>query len=345
VGGRGAIRRFDMNIIYTLEDLENNNFDSIFLAGPTHRIEDDKKPPKSWRKDIIEKLEKGGFEGNILCPEWRDDKKPKGWSYTKQVDWEKKYLKRSNAIVFWIPRDMKVLPALTTNIEFGEYLNSGKIFVGAPKEAEKNKYLQERCEKLNIKWHYSLKDMVSGICEKFNKETSDIYFTSDTHFGSERTLSFSKRPFLDVDIMDNNLISEWNSSVTNKDIVFHLGDFGNPEIVKYLSGSIIYIISGNHDSEQVKKDLLKDTRVKVIDNYVMKLRDKKIGLVHEPLQKLDDVDFYLFGHVHSLSKIKRNGLNVGVDCHHFKPIGLETVEFYMNAVENFYDENVFCEEI
>ena len=39
--------------------------------------------------------------------------------------------------------------------------------------------------------------------------------------------------------------------------------------------------------------------------------------------------------------VKENGLNVGVDCHKFSPIDVETVLFYRNAICNHYDENVF----
>ena len=42
--------------------------------------------------------------------------------------------------------------------------------------------------------------------------------------------------------------------------------------------------------------------------------------------------------------VKRNGLNVGVDCHNFRPIDVETIEFYRTAIEKFYDENVFSEK-
>ena len=49
------------------------------------------------------------------------------------------------------------------------------------------------------------------------------------------------------------------------------------------------------------------------------------------------------GHVHKLCMVKANGLNVGSDCHHFKPISSKDVEFYRNAIENFYDENVFSD--
>jgi hypothetical protein len=39
--------------------------------------------------------------------------------------------------------------------------------------------------------------------------------------------------------------------------------------------------------------------------------------------------------------IKPYGLNVGTDCHNFKPINEETILFYKNAIEKHYDDNVF----
>ena len=51
-----------------------------------------------------------------------------------------------------------------------------------------------------------------------------FYFTSDTHFGSPRTLELSKRPFNSVREMDRTIISNWNNTVGEEDIVYHLGD-------------------------------------------------------------------------------------------------------------------------
>ena len=145
--------------------------------------------------------------------------------------------------------------------------------------------------------------------------------------------------------MDNTLISNWNSLINQNDIVFHLGDFGEPKILKFLTGKTIYIIAGNYESDEIKKELLKDKRVVLKDNYIINFKNIKLGLIHEPKEISKEVDFYLFGHIHNLGKVKRNGLNVGTDCHNFKPIGLDVVEFYLDAINNFYDENVFKEKI
>lgn len=63
-------------------------------------------------------------------------------------------------------------------------------------------------------------------------------------------------------------------------------------------------------------------------------------MTHEPENCKKD-RFNLFGHVHQLCMVKKYGLNVGTDCHFFKPIDIDTVLFYKNAIQNHYDFNVF----
>lgn len=50
----------------------------------------------------------------------------------------------SDIIISWVPRELKTMPALTTNIEFGEDLWTGKILYGRPDDAEKCRYLDKR---------------------------------------------------------------------------------------------------------------------------------------------------------------------------------------------------------
>ena len=110
---------------------------SIFLAGPTPRdinIE-------TWRKDAIKYLEELGFDGIVYVPELEHDDRT--FNYDNQVWWEREALYNADIIVFWIPRDMKILPAMTTNVEFGYWLskNSDKVIYGRPNNSEKNRYL------------------------------------------------------------------------------------------------------------------------------------------------------------------------------------------------------------
>ena len=177
-----------------------------------------------------------------------------------------------------------------------------------------------------------------------------IWFTSDTHFGSERTLELSKRPFDNTRQMDAALILNWNSVVDNEDTVYHLGDFGNADIISNLNGKRIFVIPGNNDDYDILDRLREDKRVFFIrNNYILKKSCTGISfdlqLVHEPEFGAGDGNFFLFGHIHQLQMIKENGLNVGTDCHRFFPIDTATILFYHNAILNHYDKNVFMGRI
>jgi len=91
--------------------------------------------------------------------------------------------------------------------------------------------------------------------EQFNFESgSNVYFTSDTHFGHENIIYFCKRPFSSVEEMDQTLINNWNSVVGPNDYIFHLGDFcfkGSQywdKILNQLNGHK-FLIWGNHDEK------------------------------------------------------------------------------------------------
>lgn len=108
---------------------------SIFLAGPTPRDEN----TISWRIDVCDRLEKLGFDGVVYNPEY-SSWKPKS-SYIDQAEWEREALTEATVILFWIPRDLKDMPAFTTNVEFGYWLHTGKVIYGRPDNSVKNKYL------------------------------------------------------------------------------------------------------------------------------------------------------------------------------------------------------------
>ena len=171
------------------------------------------------------------------------------------------------------------------------------------------------------------------------------FFTADTHFGHQRTLEFSRRPFADVASMDAALIANWNSAVKPGDTVYHLGDFGALECLDYVSrlnGKII-LLPGNYDTPEMLEVLAQTCEI-IEPNTVIEVEGQRLQLVHEPDEALGG-EFYLFGHVHQLQMVKRNGLNVGTDCHFFRPIPLEVVLFYQNAIYNHYDDNVFMEKL
>lgn len=133
-----------MKVLYAGDSLKSIHGPSVFLAGPTPRDSN----TKSWRPDFIKELKEHGFKGTIMSPE--NEIFTDGYDYDKQVEWEDEGLTKASLIVFWIPRELKSMPGFTTNIEFGMYLNSGKIVLGYPVEAPKMNYLHYKAEKYNI---------------------------------------------------------------------------------------------------------------------------------------------------------------------------------------------------
>ena len=59
-----------------------------------------------------------------------------------------------------------------------------------------------------------------------------IYFTSDTHFGLQRTLELSKRPFANVGEMDFALLKPFRETI-ERVISEHCGDSIFPQVLKH----------------------------------------------------------------------------------------------------------------
>lgn len=114
------------------------------LCGSTPHTAD----VKSWRPEAIEILDKLGFNGTVLVPEfryWPSGKTPP-FNFLAQVEWEWQALNSVDLIAFWIPRDLKTLPGFTTNVEFGRYVKN--CIYGRPDNSEKNDYLDWFYEKV-----------------------------------------------------------------------------------------------------------------------------------------------------------------------------------------------------
>jgi 8-oxo-dGTP pyrophosphatase MutT (NUDIX family) len=147
-----------MQIIHAQEDFPGTFARSLFLAGPSPRSGD----VASWRPEALEILRQTGYNGVVFVPELRERR----WNgkYRNQIAWEEKALQMSDCIVFWIPREIGQMPAFTTNIEYGEWFKSGKIVMGAPKDAPKMSYLRIRGEKYLVPQFDTLKEtLLAGM--------------------------------------------------------------------------------------------------------------------------------------------------------------------------------------
>jgi Nucleoside 2-deoxyribosyltransferase like len=137
-----------MNCVYS-DQAPDLASPSLFLAGPTPR----RTGLASWRIEAVQILEAIAFAGTVFIPERHD------WlsqfDYDDQVEWEFTCLEAATVIVFWIPRDLVLLPGFTTNVEFGRYVSSGRCVYGRPDDAPKNRYLDWLYQKLTRQRPYS----------------------------------------------------------------------------------------------------------------------------------------------------------------------------------------------
>lgn len=176
----------------------------------------------------------------------------------------------------------------------------------------------------------------------------DTWFISDTHFGHANIIKYSKRPYKDVDEMNEMMIQEWNKLVKPEDNVHHNGDFAFMPVDKLekllwrLNGNI-HLVLGNHDKEIVKNKnrLLKQGKFNTIQNYnELKLNGQMIVLFHYGLRvwnKSHHGSILLYGHSHGSLPPYGKSVDIGVDCKEitkeYRPIHLDEVLKYMNKRE------------
>lgn len=184
---------------------------------------------------------------------------------------------------------------------------------------------------------------ISGTCggstmldEKKNSFSKPkIFITSDLHLEHENIIRFCKRPFRNVNDMNETLVNNWNKVVGKKDVVYYLGDlvynFGlrkNPNAHKerfeywlnILNGEKI-LIKGNHDPVNFN---LKET-------LILKYGKQDFFLCHEPEQVPKDWrSWAICGHHHN-NKLeeypfidkKNKKINISTELTKFCPVNMD----------------------
>jgi len=166
---------------------------------------------------------------------------------------------------------------------------------------------------------------------------SKVFFTSDLHIRHKRIIEFEDRPYKDVHEMEEDFVERWNNKVTDKDMVYLLGDlsFGTSDktlqFLKRLNGWKCYIF-GNHD-----KPVRSSAMVKAEFNWCKDYAEVKIPifgkmdrvtLTHYPFDSWNRSfhgSMSIHGHVHSNYPTTRNDkrLNACCDINNFEPCTIE----------------------
>jgi ADP-ribose pyrophosphatase YjhB (NUDIX family) len=132
-----------LEIVHADEETPGKLTKSIFLAGPLPR----QQSVPDWRQDAVSELEAAGYRGTVFIPTHRDGRFPD--DDLSQIVWKQKHLCLADVVAVWCPRDLERLPGFTTNIEFGELLESRKLIYGRPDSAPKTAYMDARYRDVN----------------------------------------------------------------------------------------------------------------------------------------------------------------------------------------------------
>lgn len=171
------------------------------------------------------------------------------------------------------------------------------------------------------------------------------HFYSDPHFGHERAVEMSNRPFTDVEHMNEQLIHRYWEVVAPDDCVCWVGDcfFTKADeaesILRSLPGRKI-LVRGNHDRKPGRMAALGFDLV-VEPEMVMHIGNRKVRVCHYPprgygrkgdnrfpdrMPMRNKGEVFIHGHTHQREQVVGPCVHVGVDAWAYAPVTFEEVE-------------------
>lgn len=175
---------------------------------------------------------------------------------------------------------------------------------------------------------------------------SEIWFTSDTHYGHHNIISYCGRPFQSSDEMNRDMVRRFNESVKPEDTTYHLGDFSLnekmvPIILPILNGTH-HLIAGNHDQCHPRRSKWQKATERYLGYGFKSVQiEASLGdwLLHHMPYTGDHTEkdrysdyrpknkgrWLLCGHVHEKWKQRDRMINVGVDVWDYAPVNIKTL--------------------
>jgi calcineurin-like phosphoesterase family protein len=161
------------------------------------------------------------------------------------------------------------------------------------------------------------------------------WFTADHHFGHGGARGLFRRPFPSTAAMDEALAARWNEVVGAADVVWHLGDFAvrQPaarvaELLAALAGTK-HLLRGNNDGPATTAQ---PGWASVQDYAELEEDGTHLVLCHYPLRswhRMSRGALNLHGHSHGRLTPMPRQADVGVDCWHFRPVGLAEIRDHL----------------
>lgn len=191
------------------------------------------------------------------------------------------------------------------------------------------------------------------------KLLSNIFVTSDLHFGHDKEFIWKARGYNSVDEMNEIQVQKWNSIINDDDNVYALGDLmlgetSNIDFLKRLKGKI-HIVLGNHDTSTRRKLYESLPNVVEIKEVGINLKYNKYHLIltHFPMmtangekESLKQMNLNLYGHTHQEYDFYEDlpfMYHIGVDSHDGYPVLLDVAIEMMKNKFKEQKELVECE--
>jgi len=178
------------------------------------------------------------------------------------------------------------------------------------------------------------------------KNTRRYWFLSDLHIDHKNVIQLSKRPFKDVQEMEQTIVANINNVVGPNDILVLVGDIclGKKEVwIRFLSALTtknIIVVKGNHDRwNSIPKNMV----LLVVEQMIIRMYGQQFVVSHypyrcslwkafwkrlhpsvlSPKRPRDGGLWLLHGHDHRTSQLVNyhpRMFSVGCDANNFKPI-------------------------
>lgn len=173
----------------------------------------------------------------------------------------------------------------------------------------------------------------------------NIFVISDTHFGHQNMYKFveadgfpvrrrADNTHMDMSEGDELIIENWNKTVKDNDIVYHLGDvyFGQGWSHIYRLKGRKRLILGNHDHGHDKRLLENFEKILVWRMFP----EFECVLTHVPIHESafrgPKTKWNFHGHIHRKPNISPVHLNCSVECMDYTPKSVEELRDMMKHV-------------
>ena len=168
-----------------------------------------------------------------------------------------------------------------------------------------------------------------------------IYYIGDMHLGHKNVIKYDDRPFDSIEEMDETLIKNWNSVVTDEDDVYIIGDFiyrssyAATYYLKQLKGRK-HLIIGNHDLKTLEDEKVCEYFESIERLGYVKDGDKDVVMCHYPIaewngkRRKKNKSYHVYSHIHNrkdetyeFMRKQNYALNAGCMINNYTPAALE----------------------